>query len=65
MSIDVIALENFSELPKTEINSSTKSCPHHAVFHSFLSDDIKQDVDTTTAHRKLLIVMLKKQKVLR
>ena len=28
-----ITLEHFSELPKTKINSSTKPCPRHAVFH--------------------------------
>ena len=62
MSTEGIALEIFSALPQTEINSSTKPCPRHAVFHSFLSDDIKQDSATTTAHRKRLIELLKKQK---
>ena len=55
VSIEGIALEHFSTLPHTEINSSTKECPCHAVFHSFLSDDIKQDSSTTTEHRKRLI----------
>ena len=64
VSIEVIVLEHFSELPQTEINSSTKSCPRHAMFHYFLSDDSKQDSATTTAHIKLLIELLKKQKVL-
>ena len=41
MYIEGIALENFSALPQTEINSSTKPCPRHEVFHSFLSDDSK------------------------
>ena len=36
VSIEGIILEHFSALPQTEINSSTKSCPRHAVFHSFL-----------------------------
>ena len=36
VSIEGIILEHFSELSQTEINSSTKSCPRHAVFHSFL-----------------------------
>ena len=35
VSIEVIALEHFSELFKTGINASTKSCPRHAVFHTF------------------------------
>ena len=50
-----IALEHFNTLPPTDINESTKSCPRHAVFHSFLSDDTKQDSATTIAHRKCLI----------
>ena len=62
MSIEVIALEHFSELPQTEINSSTKPCPQHAVSYSFLSDDSKQDAATTPAHSKLLIEQVKKTK---
>ena len=56
MSIEGIALEHFSAVPQADINSSTLSRPRHAVFHSFLSDDIRQDADTTTAHRKRLIL---------
>ena len=48
MPIEGIALEHFSAVPKTDINSTTPSCQRHAVFHSFLSDDRKQDSDTTT-----------------
>ena len=62
MSIEGIALEHFSELPQTEINSSTKPCPRHAVFQYFLSDDSKQDAATTTAHINRLIELLKNQK---
>ena len=51
MSIEGIALENFSAAPQKDINSSTLSHPRHAVFHSILSDDSKQDAATTTAHR--------------
>ena len=36
VSIEGIALEHLSVLPQTEINESTKACPRHAVFHSFL-----------------------------
>ena len=55
-----IILENFSALPLTEINSCKKPCSLHEVFHYFLSDDSKQDADTTTAHRNCLIELLKK-----
>ena len=62
VSIEGIALENFSALPHTEINSSKKPCPRHAVFH-FFSYDSKQDDATTTAHRNRFIGLLKEQKV--
>ena len=61
MSIEGIALEYFSTLPHKK-NSSTKPCPHHAVFHYFLSDDSKQDAATTTAHSNRLIELLKIKK---
>ena len=64
VSIEVIALEIFSALPQTEINSSTKSYTRHAVLHSFLSDDSKQDASTTTLHIKHFIDLLKEKKVL-
>ena len=62
MSIEGIVLEHYSALPHTEINSSTKSCPRHAVFHYLLSDDSKQDSATTTAHSKRLIELKNKNK---
>ena len=64
MSIEGIKLENFSPLQQTEINSSTKSYPRHAVFHYFLSGDIKQYAANTTAHSKLLIELFQEQKSL-
>ena len=64
MSIEGIALENFSELPQIEINASTKPCPRHAVFHYFLSDDSKQDAATTTAHSNILIELIKMKKLM-
>ena len=64
VSIEVIALENFSAAPQTDINSSTLSRPRHAVFHYFLSDDSKQDAATTTTHSKRLISLLKNKRVL-
>ena len=42
MSIEGIVLEHFSALPQTEIKSSTKLCPQHAVFRYFFSGDNKQ-----------------------
>ena len=53
VSIEIIALENFSALPNTWIKVSTKSCTRHAVFRSFLWDYIKPDSVTTTTHRKI------------
>ena len=50
-----IVLGNSSALTQTEISSSTKLCPRHAVFHYFLSDYSKQYSATTTAHSKRLI----------
>ena len=35
ISIEGITLEHSSALTQTEINSSTKPCPHHALFHFF------------------------------
>ena len=60
VSIEVISLEHCSALPQTEIKASTKSCPRRSVFHSFFSDDSKQDAATTTAHSKYFIGMFKK-----
>ena len=65
MSIEGISLEMFGALPKTDTNSTTRSRQRHALFHSFLSDDSKQDSDTTTAHSKRLISLLKDKKVLK
>ena len=62
--IDVIELEHFSAVPKTDINSTTPSSQRHAVFHYILCDDTKQDATTTTAHIKFLISFLKDKEVL-
>ena len=64
VSIEVITLEHFSALPKSDINSTTPSRQRHAVFHSFLSDDSKQDADTTTSHIKPLISLFKEKKLM-
>ena len=50
VSIEDIALDHFSAAPQADINSSSFPRPRHAVFHSFLSDDSKQDAATTTAN---------------
>ena len=64
MSIEGILLEHFSASPHADINSSTLSRPRHAVFHSFLPDNRKQDAATTTAHRKSLISLINNKQVL-
>ena len=51
-------------LPKADINSTTPSHQRHAVFHSFLYNDNKQDASTTTEHSKHLISLLKDKKLL-
>ena len=64
MSIEGSALEHFSALPHTELNSSTKACPRHTVFYYLLSDDNKQYAATTTAHSNCLVELLKEQKLM-
>ena len=46
------------------MNTTPPSRQRHAVFHSFLSDDIKQDSATTTEHSNILISLLKEGKLL-
>ena len=55
MSIEVISLEHLIAPTQTETATATQACTHHYVFHYFLSDDIKQDSDTTNAHTKHII----------
>ena len=55
MPVEGIALETFSVLPKTDINSTTPSRQRHSLFHSFLSDNSKQDAATATTYSKRLI----------
>ena len=62
MSIEGIALEHFSTLPKSDINSTAPSRERHAVFHSLLSGDRIQVAATNTAHSKRLISLLKDKK---
>ena len=64
VSIEGITLEHFSASPQADINSSSLPCPRRALFHSFLSDDSKQDSATTTAHSKRLVSLLNNKQVL-
>ena len=64
MSIEVNTLEHFSAVPKTDINSTTPSRQIHAEFHSFLSYDMKQDAENTTAHSNRFISLLKDKIIL-
>ena len=57
-------MEHLSELTKADTNSTTPLRQRHAVFHYFLSDNTKQDTDTTTEHIKRLISLLKDKKLL-
>ena len=54
----------FQQVPQTDINSTKPSRQRHAVFHSFLSYNSKQDAATPTEHRKRLFSLLKDKKVL-
>ena len=56
--IEGIALEHFSAAHQADINSTSQTRPRNAVFHFFISDDIKQDAATTTEHIKTLILLL-------
>ena len=58
-------MEYFIAVPQADMNSTTLSHQRHAVFHSFLSDNIKQDAATNTAHINCLISFLKEKKLMR
>ena len=62
VSIEGISLENFNAWPNANINSTTPSHQRHAVFHSSLSDDSKQDAATINAKSKRLNSFLKDKK---
>ena len=59
VSIEGIALENFSALPQTGIEVSTKSCTRHAVFNYYFPDYSKHDASNNTTHSKILIELKK------
>ena len=62
MSIEGVALEHVSTLPKSDINSTTPSCQLHTLFHSFLSDYSKKDAAATTAHSNSFIALFEEKK---
>ena len=64
MSIEGISLKNFSAPTHTETTETPQSRTRHAVFHSFLSNDIKQDSTKTIAHRKRTIELLKQHNIM-
>ena len=52
MYIEGIALEHFSATDQEKSSSFLHSHTCHAVFHSFMSDNSKQDAAMKAAHRK-------------
>ena len=64
MSIEEIAMEHCSAPNQIETVTMTQVRTCHAVFHYFLSDDIKQNAATTTVHSKITIELLKKQNII-
>ena len=59
VSIEVIALENFIACTKNRYQFKYTITETSCSVSLFLPDDIKQDADTTIAHRKHLISLLK------
>ena len=64
MSIEVIAFEHFSASYQKTLSSYLHSCKRHAMFHSFLSYNSKQDSDTTAVDIKRIIELLENVKVI-
>ena len=61
VSIEVIELEHLSTLPNSGINSSTKSCPRHAEFHSFfrmISNKMLSNLLLTTHNQDQIILLI-------
>ena len=57
-------MDHFSASTKTETATTPQALTRHAVFHSFFSDDSKQDVATTIAHSKIIIELLNQRKIM-
>ena len=64
VSIEGIGLEHCSAAPQADIMSSTLSRQRHAVFHSFLPENIKQDDATTTSNRKRFVSLIKNKNII-
>ena len=58
VSIEVINVEHFSATYYKTSLSSSHICTRHAVFHSFLSDNNKQDASKIDAHINQIIDLL-------
>ena len=57
-------MDQFNEPTHTETAGEPQRRTRHAMFHSFLSDDRKQDSATIISHRKLIIELLKQQNIM-
>ena len=60
MSIEGADLEHFSSTDQETSSSYLHILIRHAMFHSFLSDNSKQEANTTSAYSKRIIERLKK-----
>ena len=64
MIIECIALEQYCATDHRKLSLSFHSYKFHAVFHSFLSDNRKQDTATKASHIKRIIDILKNRELL-
>ena len=64
VSIEGYYLDHFSASYQETALSISHSCKHHAVFQSFLSDNIKQDAYATAAHSKRIMELIKIRELL-
>ena len=64
LSIEAIALKNFSAPTHKETEGIPQALTHHSVFRSVLSDDSKQDSATTISHSKIIIELLNQRNIL-
>ena len=63
-SIEGIQLEQSSDSEQEKSSSALHSRKHHALFHSFLPDNVKQDTLKTASHRKGIISLLKNRQLI-
>ena len=64
VSIEGVSLEHFSEPAQTETPGTPQSRRSQSVFHSFFSDDRKQDSSTTISHIKCIIELLNQRNII-